>query len=200
MFLGDEVVLGCCLLPTSPATRKTIDFNFVLFTAHKLISYFYPICFKNITPTILSSPLYSNHFMTVLFRTLIQVDASLLQATCPQGHHGDSPGTPSSPTFPLSQSQFSGSEWKTTPTDTSHFLLYSMNVLLLSEMNVILYTETKIDDCKCCHFCDTRMMIMMRMLLLMMINSLNNYVTHLLQNLICICETSPLLFVAAMLL
>ena len=46
---------------------------------------------------------------------------------------------------------------------------------------------------------------MMRMLLLMMIMtimilSLNNYVTHLLQNIICICETSPFLFVAAMLL
>ena len=188
-----------------PRPRLERQLIFILFIAHRLISYFYPICFKNITPTVLSSPLYSNHFMTVLFRTLIQVDASLLQATCPQGHHGDSPDTPSSPTFPLSQSQFSGSEWKTTPTDTFHFLLYSMNVLLLSEMNVILYTETKIDDCKCCHFCDTRMMIMMRMLLLMMIMtiiilSLNNYVTHLLRNIICICETSPLLFVAAMLL
>ena len=46
---------------------------------------------------------------------------------------------------------------------------------------------------------------MMRMLLLMMIMtimilSLNNYVTHLLQNIICICETSPLWFVTAMLL
>ena len=41
-----------------------------------------------------------------------------------------------------------------------------MNVLLLSEMNVILYTEAKIDNCK---RCDTRMMIMMKMLLLMMI-------------------------------
>ena len=77
-----------------------------------------------------------------------------------------------------------------------------MNVLLLSEMNVILYTEAKIDNCKCC---DTRMMIMMRMLLLLkimtiMILSLNNYVTHMLQNIICICETSPLWFVTAMLL
>ena len=49
------------------------------------------------------------------------------------------------------------------------------------------------------------MMIMMRMLLLLkimtiMILSLNNYVTHMLQNIICICETSPLWFVTAMLL
>ena len=75
-----------------------------------------------------------------------------------------------------------------------------MNVLLLSEMNVILYTEAKIDNCKCC-----RMMMMMKMLLLLMIMtkmilSLNNYVTYLLQNIICICETSPLWFVTAMLL
>ena len=46
---------------------------------------------------------------------------------------------------------------------------------------------------------------MMRMLLLLkimtiMILSLNNYVTHMLQNIICICETSPLWFVTAMLL
>ena len=46
---------------------------------------------------------------------------------------------------------------------------------------------------------------MMRMLLPMMIMtimilSLNNYVTHMLQNIICICETSPLWFVTAMLL
>ena len=46
---------------------------------------------------------------------------------------------------------------------------------------------------------------MMRMLLLLkimtiMILSLNNYVTHMLQNIICISETSPFWFVTAMLL